>query len=86
MALNVVDGINHTRCSRSKDISELEPSRHQSGLHGGRANHLAELQRAMGTDEIVEAPHQFELCRQVLFSTGMAETATAQIRTAVPHR
>jgi hypothetical protein len=86
MALNVVDGINHTSCSRSKDITESESSCHQSGLHGGCPNHHTEFQRTMRSDEVVEAPNQLEMFRQVLISTGMTEAATAQIRTTVPHR
>jgi hypothetical protein len=86
MALSVVDGIKHRCCSRLKDVTEPEPSRNQSGLHGRCPNHLTEFQRAMGTDEVVEAPNQFEVLCQGLMSSGMAEAATAQIPTTLPYR
>jgi hypothetical protein len=40
----------------------------------------------MGTDEVVKAPNQFELFRQVLFATGMAQAATAQISATLSDR
>ena len=79
MALNVVGTINHPSFTRPKDVTESQPSRHHSCLHGGRTNHLTEIQRTMRSDEVVEAPNQVELLGQGLISTGMAEAATAQI-------
>ena len=86
MALSVVDGTHHTCCSCVKDVTESQPSRHKSSLHRGCPKHFAKSETAMRSYEIVETPHQFEVASQWLMHTGMAQTATAQIPTTLPHR